>query len=200
MFKCKKNFLINILKRAIDFLKYTDKLKLEDLLPFLPNQITIEQFKEELSKYISEFNSEIKDLKNDMADATNNAILIRSDIKDLVHRREIIEAKDKCDAEKCLQGILTRKEFYLFPCKHKFHTDCLINQLKKHGTSQLGNRLDELEKQRNDLQKLRELDEILSNECPLCGELMIKSIHIPLLQANEKDKSWDLMIGNKFSL
>lgn len=116
-----------------------------------------------------------------MTEATNNALLIRSDIKDLVHRKEIIDSKDKCDSEKCLQRILTKKEFYLFPCKHKFHTDCLIELLKQYGIDEIRN-------------------EVLSNECPLCGELMIKSIHIPLVHPNEKDDSWNLMIGNKWDL
>ena len=44
----------------------------------------------------------------------------------LYYRYSTVKANDKCAA--CNYPLMTRG-FYLFPCQHKFHSDCLIEEV-----------------------------------------------------------------------
>lgn len=186
-------------------MKNTDRLKLEDVLPFLPNDVLIEDIKEELNKSIIEYKSEVNELQRDQEDAIHNANMIREDIKELINKKEILTASDKCDAEQCFQNILT-KEFYMFPCQHKFHTMCLIQEVKQHISDEMKKQLDSLYSKRREYEKrvrrknddadrkilnetMKELDELIGSECPYCSTLLIRSIHQPFI---EDDNTWML--------
>ena len=52
--------------------------------------------------------------------------MIRQDINNLKNKCNIIFATDKCSL--CHSFILSR-HFYIFPCKHIFHSDCLLEQV-----------------------------------------------------------------------
>src|SRR5690606_32110604 len=105
----------NDVKKAIEFLSYTDKIKLEDVLPFFPDFVLIDDFKDEICKSLHEYKAEIEELKEEMHDATQNANIIREDIKDLKLRYGYISANTKCNATGCFQNVLA-KSFYMFPC------------------------------------------------------------------------------------
>ena len=185
-------------KQAIEFLSYTDKIKLEDILPYFPDFSKIDDFKEEICKSLDQYKTEIEKLKTDMHEATQTAALIRDDIKELKHRYGFITANAKCDLSG--KSVLTT-DFYLFPCQHVFRADALVDEVLKHTKSDNGReRLKSLEEKRklynkqlellssnNQLamdqkeltqlqEELKELDDLLSSECPLCGEMMIDSI------------------------
>lgn len=208
-------------KEAINFLSYTDKIKLEDILPYFPDFVLIDDFREEICKSLEEYKNEIEELKTEMKDATENAELIRNDIKELKHRYGYIPANAKCNGANCFKNILA-KEFYLFPCQHMFHVDCLVEEIQKHVTKSKGARITELYAKYKRLQEsgqlnslsftaqpsdadnaspglnvlreeMRELDDILSTECPFCGEIMINSIDAPFISENDEEiESWSL--------
>lgn len=195
---------ILIITRAIEFLRYTSEIKLEDILPFFPDFVLIDDFKDEICKSLEEYKQEIEELKQNMVDATQNATLIRDDIKDLKHKYGYVAINAKCDAN-CFQSILAQ-EFYVFPCQHMFHTECLVNEVKKHSSSSKNAKIDELmrkrkefvqekddsqEKQKQD--NLRELEQLISSECPLCGTVMINSIDAQFVDSNDPDVStWNI--------
>ena len=108
---------------AMKFLENTDLLKIEDILPFFPDFVVIDDFKEEICNALEDYAAHIDELKSEMGDATKNAQAIKSDIAVLKTRFVTIDAGERCSS--CGNALLTR-QFYVFPCQHTFHADCLI--------------------------------------------------------------------------
>lgn len=106
------------------FLDSTDLLKIEDILPFFPDFVVIDDFKEEICTALEGYSAHIDKLKAEMDETTNNAEALKADIKALRKRFVVIDATDRCT--KCQQALLSR-QFYVFPCQHTFHVDCLIS-------------------------------------------------------------------------
>ena len=144
----------------MDFLKETDLLKIEDILPFFPDFVLIDHFKEQICRALEDYNQHIDELKQEMDDATRSAEAIRDDIRDLRNkcvfclffkcrspgicilvcffpffiRSGTVAANGKCRI--CTLPLLTR-QFYIFPCQHVFHGDCLYTEASKGlGTTQ----------------------------------------------------------------
>lgn len=105
------------------FLENTDLLKIEDILPFFPDFVVIDDFKEEIAHALEGYSSHIDMLRNEMDDATRTAESIKQDINALRNRFVTIDTGDTCSV--CSHLLLTR-QFYVFPCRHNFHADCLI--------------------------------------------------------------------------
>jgi uncharacterized protein YxjI len=105
------------------FLENTDLLKIEDILPFFPDFVVIDDFKEEIAHALEGYSHHIEALKGEMDDATNTAESIKQDIAKLKNRFVTIDAGERCSV--CSHLLLTR-QFYVFPCQHTFHADCLI--------------------------------------------------------------------------
>ncbi|KAI6153732.1 Pep3/Vps18/deep orange family-domain-containing protein [Pisolithus tinctorius] len=111
------------IKSAMRFLEDTDLLKIEDILPFFPDFVVIDDFKEEIAHALEGYSAHIDELKREMDEATRTAESIKEDIAELRGRFVTIAAEEACSV--CAQLLLTR-QFYVFPCQHTFHTDCLI--------------------------------------------------------------------------
>lgn len=105
------------------FLDNTDLLKIEDILPFFPDFVVIDDFKEEICTALEGYSAHIDALKAEMDETTKNAEAIKADINALRNRFLVIDAADRCTH--CNFSILAR-QFYVFPCQHTFHVDCLI--------------------------------------------------------------------------
>lgn len=105
------------------FLENTELLKIEDILPFFPDFVVIDDFKEEICTALEGYSNHIGVLKNEMDEATRNAEAIKQDIAALQNRFVTIDVTEKCSV--CKLPLLTR-QFYVFPCQHTFHADCLI--------------------------------------------------------------------------
>ena len=112
--------------RAMQFLEDTSLLKIEDILPFFPDFITIDDFKEDICEALEGYSGQIERLKEEMNTATEAADAIRRDIAELQNRFVVVDAAAKCDV--CTAQLLAR-QFYVFPCQHAFHADCLIKEV-----------------------------------------------------------------------
>ncbi|KAF8922731.1 Pep3/Vps18/deep orange family-domain-containing protein [Mucidula mucida] len=117
------------IKTAMRFLENTDLLKIEDILPFFPDFVVIDDFKEEIAHALEGYSSHIDTLKRDMDEATKTAESIKEDIAALRNRFVTIDAGESCSV--CSHLLLTR-QFYVFPCRHTFHADCLIGLAKEY--------------------------------------------------------------------
>lgn len=141
-----------------------------------------------------------------------------------------MNTSDQCS--KCRYRLMSRR-FYVFPCMHKFHADCLYVTSQPYLLPSKLKRIDELQKLLQDIQTVSilspggqqpqsqqpstsssvaatvtqhfsktsskhaqqpqtysheeifrlktELDELLANECPWCGERILRSIDEPFI-------------------
>lgn len=221
------------IRKAIAFLKEAEALlKIEDILPFFPDFALIDDFKEAICASLEDYNKQINQLKQEMNDATHGADNIRRDISALTQRYAIIDLDEKCGI--CGLGILASGStqtrgyssvmapFYVFPCEHSFHAQCLFAHVIKYKGKDERDQITDLQRrlavlvnlgsttnastnENEDLSldatntspvdQLREqLDDAIAGECPYCGELMISEILRPFISVDEKDEilSWEI--------
>lgn len=118
-------------------------------------------------------------------------------------------AQQRC--EYCADAIFS-KQFYLFPCSHGFHSDCLLQRVftHKHLDSDQLAAVRSLEEQlrlvtirAKDADKRaltqmeylqNETDGYIAADCPLCGFVMIRSLSVPLITEEDANEinSWRL--------
>ncbi|KAF3938722.1 hypothetical protein ABW19_dt0210292 [Dactylella cylindrospora] len=118
------------IKPALEVLNDCKLLKIEDLIPFFPDFVVIDDFKEQICAALEEYNFKIERLKKEMDDSERTADNIRRDIGLLDRRYAIIEPGERCFI---CQGPLLSRQFFVFPCQHAFHTDCLAKTMEKGG-------------------------------------------------------------------
>ncbi|XP_023930234.1 vacuolar protein sorting-associated protein 18 homolog [Lingula anatina] len=198
------------IKRAMAFLHECDLLKIEDILPFFPDFVTIDHFKDAICTSLQEYNQHIEKLKEEMEEATQSAKDIRGDIQSFRNKFAFVKGQDKCSS--CGFPLMTRT-FHVFPCMHKFHTDCLTTEVLPHLSTIKRTQVEDLQRKlassKEDptmaIPELKQnltgtqadlrasLDEIVATECVFCGEYMIKSIDLPFIKTEEYDdvmKTW----------
>ncbi|GJN12308.1 hypothetical protein PR202_ga30576 [Eleusine coracana subsp. coracana] len=167
------------IKKAIEFLSETNNLlKIEDILPFFPDFVLIDDFKEEICKSLKDYNSQIDQLKQEMDDATRGADNIRSDIGALAQRYTVIDREQDCGAERILD---LQKQLSLIDRK----------AAKDNGASVNGESIMSV----TPVDKLRlQLDDAVASECPFCGDMMIKEILQPFIlpEESEEKASWEI--------
>jgi len=207
------------IRKAIAFRKETDSLvKIEDILPFFPNFVLIDDFKEAIIQSLEEYNSQIEELRGDMDEITLGTEALRKDIASVSNRVISVVPSEPCAACNDVVTELTRTQtgtaigpnidsYYIFPCKHIFHTRCLVKAVwelsgdstrkvieslcddidiirgsfpQRKGTAMSGE-LGKAGEGRSKDESCKELDAIISQECPYCGDLMVKSIGQPFL-------------------
>jgi hypothetical protein len=237
----------NDVNKAMEFMhELTNMIAIEDVLPYFPDFVTIDQFKDAIRDSLAAYTEKIQSLKENIDEAAKSAQLIRTDIQNIRQKSININANDSCS--KCKYRLMTRR-FYVFPCLHKFHSDCLYIVCKAYLTSSKQKRIEELQRLLLDIQAMpnqaltsnnsnlnnggsslvgsvttgvtnaishfakttsksaqpqtysseeiirlkSELDELLANECPWCGERILKTIDEPFfdpLKYEEIYASW----------
>jgi len=161
-------------------LQRCDLLKIEDLVPLFPDFMAIDDFKDGICSALEEYSHEIDRLKLAMDESARSSQSIQASISDLSHRYAVIQAGEACSI--CGYPLLTR-QFYIFPCRHAFHADCLVNKLKEEGSLTFKRRINEVQGElgragsdESRKMAMEEFDSVVAAECVLCGDLMIKSI------------------------
>jgi hypothetical protein len=110
------------IKDAIEFLRRCELLRIEDLIPFFPDFVVIDDFKDEICNALEEYSRHIDNLRQEMDNSAQTAGQIRAEIAALDTRYAIVEPGEKCWI--CSLPVLSR-QFFVFPCQHAFHSDCL---------------------------------------------------------------------------
>ncbi|KAG6576402.1 Vacuolar protein sorting-associated protein 18 [Phytophthora cinnamomi] len=164
------------IKDAMSILKESGLLKIEDILPFFPDFVLINDFKKEICESLEVYNDRIEQLKEEMQDYTQSAELIRADMQKLRKRCAVVSGNQRCELTG--QNILG-KEFYLFPCSHAFHAGALRQEMQKHLNSFQRQTVKQL------IQKLNEL----STEMPASTNFFQRPLSaFPFLNLSSSEK------------
>lgn len=144
---------------ATNLLHESKLLKIEDILPFFPDYTTIDFFRDAIRQSLQEYRQQI--LQH--TDGTYDSIagLIRNEIKAFRNRYSIVKVGQKCQI--CAKNLLSRT-FYVFPCGHLFHNDCIEKEITT------------IDPQYKDHPQL---DTIISSECIYCGNILPSYIDKP---------------------
>jgi vacuolar protein sorting-associated protein 18 len=185
------------IKAAIEFLKRTDLLMIEDLIPFFPDFVVIDDFKEEICAALEQYSRDIDALRSEMDASEKTSQHIKSDIRALESRYAIVEPGERCYI--CRLPLLAR-QFFVFPCQHAFHSDCLGKKVIETSGVAKGRRIRELEmevskgtatgKRREEL--IKELDATVAGACVLCSEIAVRLIDEPFVKEGEGVGEWSL--------
>ncbi|QRV76011.1 vacuolar protein sorting-associated protein 18 [Ceratobasidium sp. AG-Ba] len=89
------------IKTAMQFLSNTELLKIEDILPFFPDFVVIDDFKDEICNALEDYSAHIVELKREMDGAMESAAAVSRDIAQLKNRFVTIEQGDRY----CLIGL-----------------------------------------------------------------------------------------------
>jgi hypothetical protein len=200
------------IRKVLAFLKETDGLlKIEDVLPFFPDFTLIDDFKEAICTALEEYDQKIEKLKEDMYNSTRGTDIIRNDITALAQRYAVIKRDEECVV--CRRKIFyasagATAPFYVFPCGHSFHSQCLISHVTSCAVPSLAEHIVDLQKNLSlllgtedktliDITSVDEirsqLDDAIASECPFCGDMMIGEISLPFIQTQElKFTSWEI--------
>ena len=185
------------IKKAMEFINRGDRvLKIEDVLPFFKDFFYIDDFKDAICNSLEVYNEDINQLNKDMKEATESAEKIHDDISNLKKKSCVVQAGKNCYL--CNIPLLT-KSFYVFPCQHMYHTSCLVNEITQYLTTRKANEVKSLyeklmvmkgdEQTRSDKYRncKNQLDDIIAEECLMCGEHMISTIDKPFLPIDQDE-------------
>ncbi|KAL2865658.1 vacuolar protein sorting protein DigA [Aspergillus lucknowensis] len=184
------------IKDAIEFLRRCELLRIEDLIPFFPDFVVIDDFKDEICSALEDYSRHIDALRQEMDNSAQTARQIRSEIAALDTRYAIVEPGEKCWI--CSLPVLSR-QFFVFPCQHAFHSDCLGREVlegaggKKKYIRDLQTQLNEgaiTASRREEI--VKELDGLIAEACILCGDHAIKQIDKPFIAATDDANEWAL--------
>ncbi|CAI7990300.1 Vacuolar protein sorting-associated protein 18 homolog [Geodia barretti] len=178
------------------FLKDCSILKIEDILPFFPDFATIDHFKDAICTSLSEYNAHIEELKQEMQGATDSAKNIRADIQEIRNKYVMVNSDTTC--ELCGSRLLVQG-FYMFPCHHAFHKDCLIPEVMRHMSSEECSELERLLSEESSGSRegatamarsstKAKIDSMLGSQCLYCGDVMIMSVSQPLVPPENLEK------------
>ncbi len=130
----------NDIRRAMEYLKKSgDLVKIEDILPFFPDFVTIDHFKEAICDSLQEYSDHIEELRREMEESNRSADTIRAEIQEYKNSHVFVRAVDSCSV---CSGFLMSKPFYLFNCGHRMHSSCLEEEVRPYLRQARQHRLD----------------------------------------------------------
>ena len=123
--------------KAIDIINKSKILKIEDVLPHITDSVKIEEFKEQITKCINQYEDNISSLKANIKNYNNIAEKIKLDINKI--KKRSIELKyNEFKCEICRE-LIRNKRIFLFPCGHMFDMDCIRKRLLDYENTGLEN-------------------------------------------------------------
>ncbi|KAJ4858355.1 pep3/Vps18/deep orange family domain-containing protein [Trichoderma breve] len=152
------------IKTAIEFLKRCDLLKIEDLIPFFPDFVVIDDFKEEICEALEDYSRNIDNLKKEMDESSQTATNIKLDIAALDHRYAIVEP--------VLEQAGVAKSNRIKELQMQIHKG-LVSGTQREAV-------------------VAELDALVASACILCSDFAIKRIDEPFITRDDNPDEWAL--------
>ena len=181
------------IKKALEFLdRCNNLLRIEDLIPFFPDFVVIDDFKDQICSALESYTKSIATLDEEMDSSEATADNIKSDVASIGRRYAIVEPGERCRI--CDLPLLSR-QFFVFPsCQHGFHSDCLGKKVVEGSNITTRAKIRELQSAisrggRRERES-RELDALIAQSCILCGDFAIKRIEEPFMEDAEDAEEW----------
>ncbi|OON22044.1 hypothetical protein X801_02058 [Opisthorchis viverrini] len=167
------------MQEATSLLRECPLLKLEDLLPYFHDFVTIDQFKDAICASLDSYHQRIGEVKREMHVTMRSTNVLRKQLDTLRYRYEELDVANRCVHCK---HILLLRAFYVFPCGHQFHMNCLIQLIQPLLTAEEKTELNDLLKMQQqgvcassvDLQN--KLDHLIASDCVSCGQPAIDGV------------------------
>ncbi|KAJ2355403.1 tethering complex subunit [Coemansia sp. RSA 2618] len=137
---------------VMELVRRSDRLGVEDILPFFPDFTRVDDFKDDICVALEDYELQIQDLRGEMDEASRTAEAMQRDMSSLKNRFAILSTEEACQA--CGQPLWLR-QFYVFPCQHSFHSDCLTRRVVGSCNRVQRRRIQELQAQIVDVTKQR---------------------------------------------
>jgi len=128
------------IREALNFLDQTNgALRVEDILPLLPDFTVIDDVKSLVLKSLTEHRDEIEQLKKGIDDLNVFNQDVQDEIEELEQKTYVISKDQKC--ELCKRPVVRLRlmenaddpsllaPFYVFPCQMAYHTECLMRRV-----------------------------------------------------------------------
>ncbi|CAI5760545.1 unnamed protein product [Candida verbasci] len=166
----------NTLNGVLKYILGNSILGLKDLLPLFPENIMVNDFKDEIVKTLNEYNNKINQLSIEMKESIEISSNLKQQLKESKLEKSkiysIIEPGEPC---RLCNELLIAKNFIIFPnCNHGFHKECLIVNLSKSNNYKF-KKIYQNFKKNPEINK-NELTEIIVKDCLLCNSSNINSI------------------------
>ncbi|SBS90162.1 vacuolar protein sorting-associated protein 18, putative [Plasmodium malariae] len=188
------------LKEIINLVRDSNSiLNLHDILPYINENTIIEYLKKDICSLLEVYNLKIKAKKQEIKENLQTIDLLNKDIKNVKKKHVILDKNEICYI--CKKTVHYKK-FYVFSCQHYFHSICSLNiYINSKSKEELFQFFSVLHNYKNSLINKNEkdtliyetkIDEILTEECFICGSFSINSITQSFISQNESDlvESW----------
>ena len=195
---------------ALNVMKESKLIKMEDLLPYFDDNDSISNFKEDICKALDGYKKKIHELNEELKESKNSAEQVKKELKIIKERFIEIEGMQPCEV--CYKPAM-KKAFYVYPCSHSYHRDCLIDMMvpllkikdyikankilkvlneiaEKEGRSvpKKGKKNEESKESLADI--YIRLDELLAPQCYFCSQQFIGTIGDDLMEDKNEENFW----------
>ncbi|KAG5420003.1 PEP3 [Candida metapsilosis] len=191
----------NKLNATLSYIQKNSPLGLKDLLPLFPETVTINNFKDEIVDSLNEYKRSLQDINMRIQENHSLLTTLKQEAQDETQKRSeyysVIKPGSTCYL--CHNLLATKKFIFFDNCQHGFHKECLVRynlkskanyNFKKLYQSFIRNK----DKDQREIKK--EIDDMLCKECILCNEASINNIDVGYLEENDRDvdeiKAWEL--------
>ncbi|ANB15362.1 tethering complex subunit PEP3 [Sugiyamaella lignohabitans] len=165
-------------------------LKIEDLLPQFPDFTVMDDVRDEIIASMEDYSSSISRLNKEMEDSLRTCDNVKKEIQEFKKRYALVMPGESCAL--CSFPVATRR-FYVFPCQHAFHLDCLLDSISKSGDQVARSKLADIQINVKKTEVPTAVDGILSEKCVLCSDAKIETVDTPLVsQADKLNNEWAL--------
>ena len=248
IFKYSKANQIKLVEEILQ--KSNGVLTITDILPYLMGNVQLKEILTNLNKYIDDYEFKLRKLKININDFAKSEEIVSKKINRITNyaQKNLRVKFEEIFCCMCLKN-LNENNFFLFPCRHDFDFDCIINLLLYYDSKNIGdevfkNRIKSIKSIINTLQKakqfkdkinplnkknslndenrirnsntfkgffknftlknnfkninldnedelinssINELEELLNEECPLCGNEAILDVQTKFGEENDID-------------
>lgn len=182
----KKHLWLKIASKTIhnkgpdEAMKLIGELNIEELIKLLPSFDSLEKLRPNLVKALQRADGELSAINKEIKQSLTASETVHDEIIKFNNRHMLVEPGEPCNL--CMYPLATRN-FYIFPCQHGFHADCVVDYIRGGRNEGAKDRLSKALSDKPGYDKIYtpEIDAIVSEQCVLCDPDQIENIDKPII-------------------